>query len=468
MITVEPHDRQLVRTEPTARQTIAEIVAGHMSPLDVVDAAVARIEEVEPKINALPVTCFDRARSAARRMADKVARGEDWPPLCGLPLAVKDNTDLAGVPTSGGSRLTAGRVPESSDPVIAQLETNGAIAIAKSNLCELGGAHTSNRLFGTTVNPYDLSRSVGGSSGGSAAALACGEVYFGHGNDVGGSLRTPAAFCGVAGLRPTPGLVPRKRLSLPFDPVFVEGPMARNVADLALMLDAMSARVSHDPLSQAPEGSLLDAAQRPVMPERIAVSETLGLLPVSAEVRADFSAAMAKLARAGLDAEPGHPAFDDMPEAIRILRGLAYAITWRDFWPEKADAFTPDVRDDIARGQELRGPEIAWAETVRATAFRASIAFFETFDLLICPSVQVRPFPADQFWPREIDGVSCPTYIDWIAITYIWSMLGHPALAVPVGFGETGLPVSIQIVGPPRSEARILAFGSWVERALGA
>ena len=147
MTTVEPHDQQLVRTEPTARQTIAEIKAGHMSPLDVIDAAVARIEEVEPKINALPVTCFERARSAARRMADDVARGGDWPTLCGLPLAVKDNTDLAGVPTSGGSHLTAGRVPEVSDPVIAQLESNGAIAIAKSNLCELGGAHTSNRVF---------------------------------------------------------------------------------------------------------------------------------------------------------------------------------------------------------------------------------------------------------------------------------------------------------------------------------
>ena len=445
-----------------------EVRRGTLSPLDLVDAAIARIEATDSAINAVPVRCFDRARGQARQMMEAAAGGGDWPLLAGLTLVVKDNTDVGGVATSGGSAITAGRVPAASDPAIGLLERNGAIVIGKSNLSELGGANTTNALFGPTRNPHRTQLTAGGSSGGSAAALAVGQVHLGHGNDVGGSLRTPAAFCGVTGMRPTPGLVPRKPMSDPFDTVFVEGPMARTVPELALMLDAMSAFHAPDLLSRAAGAAYLDGIGAALLPERVAVSEDLGLLPVDPAVRVGFRALVTRLGQnQGCALVPATPNLHRLPEAIRCLRGLTYLTSWQDYWPREEQRFTPEVAGDIAFGQSLTPDRIARAMSDRATAFRAMTEFFAQHDLLVCPAVQVPPFPVEEHWPRTIDGQECSSYVDWIMITYVWSVLGCPAIAVPAGRDAAGLPVSIQIVGPPHADARVLGFAAWVEAALG-
>ncbi|OKO87377.1 hypothetical protein AC629_14135 [Bradyrhizobium sp. NAS80.1] len=449
----------------SAVEAIAEIRKGHLSPLEVVDAAIGRIEATDAGINAIPVRCFEAARSEARRLMEKNAAGEDWPLLCGLPLAVKDNTDVLGVPTSGGSALTAGRVPDVSNPTIDRLQRNGAIVVGKSNLSELGGANTTNALFGATRNPFFPALTSGGSSGGSAAALAARQVFLGHGNDVGGSLRTPAAFCGVAGLRPTPGLVPRKPLSDPFDTVFVEGPMARTIPDLALMLDAMSGFHAPDLVSREQPASFQNAAARPSWAGRIAVSWDLGLLPVDQNIRSGFRGAIDRLQRAGCAMSETAPDIAGLPGVIRALRGLAYLATWGRLWPQSRDRFTPEVAGDIAHGESLSARDIASAMERRAAIYRRMQGFFSEFDILICPTTQVAPFPVEIMWPAEIDGTQCESYIDWIMITYVWSILGCPALAVPAGHDRAGMPVSLQIVGPPHSEERLISFAARVEQA---
>lgn len=450
----------------SATAAIREIRAGHMSPLDAVEASIACIEATDAVINAMPVRCFERARVSARQLMEARAHGEDFPLLCGLPLAIKDNTDLAGVPTSGGSPITAGRVPERSDPVVALLERHGAIPVGKSNLSELGGANTTNALFGATRNPFDPRLTAGGSSGGSAAALATGQVYFGHGNDVGGSLRTPAAFCGVAGLRPTPGLVPRKPMADPFDTIFVEGPMARNVADLGLMLDAMTEFHAADLLSGRTNAGFAAAAARPQAAKTLAVSADLGILPVDADIGATFERVVEALGRCHPRLEAAQPNLAGAPEIIRTLRGLSYLASWGALWPQDRHRFTADVAGDIERGEQLSGPRIARAAAGRAALYRNMLAFFDRFEALICPVARVRPFPVDIAWPREIGGEACASYLDWIMTTYVWSILGCPALAVTLGRDADGLPVAVQIVGPPHSDEQLLSIGAWMEEAI--
>ncbi|RZN00072.1 amidase [Bradyrhizobium genosp. SA-3] len=448
-----------------AVDAIAEIRRGHLSPLDVVEATIGRIEATDAGINAIPVRCFEAARGEARRLMERKAGGEDWPLLCGLPLAVKDNTDVSGVPTSGGSALTARRAPDVSNPAIDRLQRNGAIIVGKSNLSELGGANTTNALFGATRNPFYPALTSGGSSGGSAAALAAHQVYLAHGNDVGGSLRTPAAFCGVAGLRPTPGLVPRKPLSDPFDTVFVEGPMARTIPDLALMLDAMAGFHPPDLLSRGQPASFRNAAAQPGWAGRIAVSEDLGLLPVDQDIRSGFRGAIDRLQRAGCKMSETAPDIAGLPRVIRALRGLAYLATWGRLWPQSRDRFTPEVAGDIAHGESLSARDIASAMEQRAAIYRRMQDFFTEFDILICPTTQVAPFPVEIMWPAEIEGTASESYIDWIMITYVWSILGCPALAVPAGRDQAGMLISLQIVGPPHSEERLISFAARIEQA---
>ncbi|MCK1738805.1 amidase [Bradyrhizobium sp. 138] len=452
----------------SAVDAIAEIRKGHASPLDVVDAAIGRIEATDARINAIPVRCFEAARGEARRLMERTAAGEDWPLLCGLPLAVKDNTDVSGVPTSGGSKLTARGAPDISNPAIDHLQRNGAIVVGKSNLSELGGANTTNALFGATRNPFFPALTSGGSSGGSAAALAAHQVYLAHGNDVGGSLRTPAAFCGVAGLRPTPGLVPRKPLSDPFDTVFVEGPMARTIPDLAMMLDAMAGFHPPDLLSREQPASFRNAAARPRWAKRVAVSEDLGLLPVDRSIRSGFRGAIDRLQRAGCGISEAAPDVAGLPPVIRALRGLAYLAAWGRLWPQSRDGFTPEVAGDIAHGESLSARDIASAMEQRAAIYRRMHLFFSDFDVLICPTTQVAPFPVEMMWPAEIEGTASETYIDWIMITYVWSILGCPALAVPAGRDGAGMPVSLQIVGPPHSEARLISFAARIEQTFSS
>ncbi len=381
---------------------------------------------------------------------------------------VKDNVDVGHVRTSGGSLLLGDRTPPRSDRPIAHLEENGGIPIAKSNLSELGGANTTNSIFGATRNPWDPRLTAGGSSGGSAAALASGQVWLAHGNDVGGSLRTPASFCGVVGLRPTFGRVARRAMSDAFDTIFVDGPMARNVADAAFMLDAMTGADPIDPLSMpSPADAFLDAARKPAPPQRIAISPDLGCVPVGGAVRRAFDAFTSRLSVETSRIDERTPDFKDFWRHALAIRGASYVANWGAFWPQSAAHFTKDVQSDIRRGLSQSGQALAEAQRARADLYRRVILFFRSYDVLICPTAPVQPFPVEEPWPRIIDDQKLESYVDWIAITYLWSMTGCPVLTVPVGFAEDGLPFGVQIVGPPRSEHALLRTGAWIEGVFG-
>ncbi|WP_179106913.1 amidase [Variovorax sp. KK3] len=434
-------------------------------PSDLVKAAAARIEAVDGRLNALPVRCFERARAQARSLEEA---GDAGKLLGGIPIVVKDNNDVGGVGTSGGTPIFRDRVAVSSDRTIALLEARGAIPVAKANLSELGGANTTNRVFGATRHPYDLALTCGGSSGGSAVAVATGQVWLAHGNDVGGSLRIPPAFCGVVGLRPTPGRVVRKELCDPFDTVMVDGPIARSVEDVALMFDAMVGFDARDPLSSpSPDGPFRGAGRSPARPGGcVAFSASPGGLPVDAEIAAVCERAVQRLAAGGLHVVADEPATEGLRDTVLALRGDAYARSWEPLLDAHRGDFTPEVLADIERG--LRQPPAALRAALRhrADLQRGVTDFLQRHDFFLCPATQAMPFPVETRWPTDIGGVRLTDYVDWILIDYAWSLVACPVLALPVGRSASGLPVGLQVMGPPRSEAALLRFGAWIEREL--
>ncbi len=437
---------------------------GELRPADLVEASIARIEATDPTVNALPVRCYDRARA----QADELRRARRHTLLGGIPIVVKDNNDVGGVGTSGGSAMFRDRVPEVSDRTIAHLEVNGAIPIAKANLSELGGANTTNRLFGPTRHPMNPALTCGGSSGGSAVAVATGQVWLAHGNDVGGSLRIPPAFCGITGLRPTPGRIARKAMSDPFDTVFVDGPIARGVEDLALMFDAMVGFDVGDPLSApSPDAPFRAAARAPQRPARVAFTTQLADFPVDDGIAAVCEQAASRLAAAGVQIRPAAPDTRGALDAIKVIRGDAYAMNWEPSLAQHKGAFTTDVLRDIQRGLTQRPEVLRAARRYRIELTRRTLAFLADADFLICPAMQAMPFPVEQPWVTRIGDSVLDDYIDWIGIDYVWSLVGCPVLALPAGRAPNGLPVGLQVMARPRAEAALLAFGAWIERELG-
>jgi amidase len=461
--------RELVRLG--AAELAGLLLRGEVKPSEAVEASIARIEAVDTKLNALPVHCFDRARAQARRLdtTPPTQRGV----LGGMPIVVKDNNDVGGVVTSGGTAIFRDRLPVASDRTIALLEKNGAIPVAKANLSELGGANTTNRLLGTTLHPMDLSLSCGGSSGGSAVAVATGQVWVAHGNDVGGSLRIPPAFAGITGLRPTPGRVPRLATRDPFDPVMVDGPLARNVEDLALMFDAMVGLDAGDPMSApSPDAPFLPAARAPLnKPARVAISASPGGLPVAREIRDAMDRLASQLAAGGMQVKAAEPACDGARDHVAVLRGEAYALSWESLYHQlPREAFTPEVQGDIERGFTQPPERVRTAHRWRNDLARRVAAFWTDHDFFICPATQAMPFPVGDVYVRAIDGEPMRHYTDWITIDYMWSLVGCPLIALPVRTGAEGrgLPIGVQVMGPPRSEAALFAFGAWWEREICA
>lgn len=453
-------------THLSARAAHRLLASGEVTSVELVEAAARRITAVEPAVNALPTLCLERARAQARD-ADRARRNGQTTLLAGLPIVVKDNNDVGGVRTTGGTPIFRDRIAEVSDRTIAKLEANGAIVLGKSNLSELGGAQTTNAVHGTTRNPYDLSLTCGGSSGGAAVALATGESWLAHGNDLGGSLRIPAAFCNVTGLRPTPGRVPRKRLANPFDTMAVEGPMARDVGDLALMFDAMVGFDPGDPLtSPSHEPPFLDAAVTPRKPERLAVSVDLGELPIAADIRIAMAELTRLLERAGIAVTSASPSVTGAMEAFLALRGAGFLTTWDPFIADHRSLFPQPVMGDIERGRHQAGASLAAAERTRADLFRRTIDFLDVHSFLVCPATQAMPFPVETLYLTELEGRKLPTYLDWISITAIWSMTGCPAISIPIGFSKDGLPIGIQILSHPRREADLFHLAAWIEREI--
>ena len=441
----------------TATELSKRLHSGEISPVDVIDAAAARIQEVNPSVNALPILCLEQAHDEARAMTAKKSRAEDKGALWGLPLAVKDYNDLAGVTTTYGSPLFAQNIASHSDATVKRLQASGAIAVGKSNVPEWAGAHTFNPVFGHTLNPWNQDMSAGGSSGGSGAALAVGMVALATGNDLGGSLRVPASFNGVVGLRPSPGRVPRNARLPAFDTLWVEGPMGRCVADVALMLDGGAGFDPVDPLSFPHHGeSFVDALSRSELPKRVAFSPDLGVVPMEDEIASLCGEAAERFRDIGAAVSHLSPDFSGAIESFQTLRGVLIAQMMESILAKHRDQIAPEIIWNIEKGLAVTNSELLAAKRVRSGLYREMEKFFGEYDLLLCPAVSVPPFPKSQRYVETINGQPTQTYIDWIAITFAITMTSCPALSLPIGFTQTGLPVGLQVVGPPRGEAALL------------
>ena len=436
--------------------------AGEVTSLELVDAALERIDRVDGVLNALPTVVAERAREAALRA------GRDAP-LAGLPIAVKDLNDVAGVRTTYGSPIYADHVPEASEAMVLRLEGRGAVVLAKANTPEFGaGANTFNEVFGETRNPWDTRLTCGGSSGGSAAALAAGEVWLATGSDLGGSLRTPAGFCGVVGIRPSPGRVANGPAPLPFDTLSVEGPMGRSVADAALFLDAMAGSDAADPLSlEAPARPFLESAGRPSLPARVAYSADLGITPVAPDVREACERAVERLEAAGVAVERVDPAIGEAPEAFQVLRALGFVSSMEELHETDVHRLKPDIVWNIEQGLALTPQRIAWAERARGAVAHAVASLLERYDALLCPSACVAPFDVSIRWPREVDGVPFDNYVEWLRITSAITLTACPVIAMPCALSQAGLPVGMQVVGRFRGEWELIAAAAALEEVWG-
>lgn len=451
----------------SATEVVSLLRKRELTSTDLVDASIRRIESVDGVINALPIRMFEQAREHAQQLAKSTASMPKGA-LLGLPIAVKDYNDVAGARTTYGSPIFADNVADVSDATVARLQRNGAIAIAKSNVPEWAGGNTFNPVFGATRNPWNTRMSAGGSSGGSAAALASGMVWLATGNDLGGSLRTPASFNGVVGLRPSPGLVPRGARLQPFDTLWVEGPMGRSVGDVALMLDAGKGYDPIDPLSfDSSAHSFVDQLADGDAPVRVAFSKNLNIVAVASEIADICKQAAENCSALGTEVVNDIPDFTGVLDAFQTLRAVLLGTMMGPILEQHRDRIAPEIIGNVERGFAVTPEQIFEAERLRWQLYHRMVSFFEKHDFLLCPAASIAPFPVDQRYVEEIDGEACETYIDWFAVTFALTMTSCPVISLPCGFTKSGLPVGLQIVGKPRGEAALLRFAKQLEQVLG-
>lgn len=442
---------------------------GEVSPGEVLADTEARVAAVNPAVNALVTFCHDRAARHAAALA-ATPPGERGI-LAGLPIPIKDAYAVSGVRTTIGSLAYADHVPEHSDYLVEAIEAAGGVVFAKSNTPEFqAGANTFNEVFGRTLNPFDTTRSGAGSSGGAAVAVATGMAHIAQGSDNACSVRYPASFCGIVGLRPSPGIVPKGPSPLPHQVLSVIGPLARSVADAGLGLDAMARFDPRDPRSRpACAGSYRAAAEAPEKPARAAFSMDLGgATRISAEVRGVVAAAMAKLAAAGFDAVEAAPDVSRSRDAFLPIRAFQFAALFRDALENHRGKLKPEVVWNIEEGLKLTAADLAAAEAARAFSRDAMVGFVARHGVLITPTAPVPPYPVEKRFVDEIDGENLATYLDWLVLGFTVTVAGCPAISIPCGFTADGLPVGLQLVGMPYGEADLLRTAAWCEAVLGA
>ena len=450
----------------TARQMLDWLKAGEISPREAIDAAAARIETTDGAVNAMVTRCIDRAQAAADRLNGQGHPERPGPGyLYGMPISIKDLEEVAGVRCTYGSPIFADNVPEVSNIMVENLENNGAIVIGKSNTPEFGaGANTFNDVFGATRNPWDTRMNCGGSSGGAAVNLATGQSWLATGSDLGGSLRIPAAFCSVVGLRPSPGRCMHNSGAVSFSDLGVCGPMARNVADVALMLDAMVGRNARDPLSlEPPAQSYRSAAEEPKLPARIGYSASLGIAPVEPRVAAICAQAAQWFAGQGVTVDEACPDLTGAQDVFQAHRADLFVTGRQPLLEQHREQLKPEVIWNIEKGIDMPLGALAAAKRRRVELYQNVLDFFETYDLLLSPTVMVAPFDVNIRYLTEVEGTKFDNYVDWLMHTYAITLTACPAISVPCGFTDDGLPVGLQIVAPPQREDRLLSFAAAFE-----
>jgi amidase len=466
----EPATAAAALVRKSARELARLIAARAVSPVEVLDAYLAVIAALNPKLNAIVTLAADQARDAAKRAENAVMKGEPLGPLHGLPIGVKDVTPTAGIRTTFASPLFKDYVPAEDAEAVRRLKAAGAIVLAKTNTPEFGcGANTTNALFGPTRNPWNPALSPAGSSGGSAVAVAAGLLPIAHGTDFGCSIRIPAAFCGIVGIRPTPGLTPSRPLHLPWDPGQVHGPLARDAEDAALFLDAIVGFSRLSPISVAPpwQSTLAELERRDdIKGLRVAYVSDIAGIGVEAEIDSICRDAVAILAERGAQVEQIE--FD-------ASGGRAAYQTWRGFWMvgqqyerlAQIDQFGPNLRGNVEAGLKLTSLDFAAAELKREEMFQRFRKLFERYDVLLTPAAPVKPYPVEKNFPDRINGRSFENYIDWIAPAYLITLMSLPAATAPAGLSQDGLPVGMQIVAPRFEEPLILRVARLIHQASG-
>ena len=456
----------------TAVEAVSRLRTKEITPLDLVEASAKRMEEVEPAVNAMPTLCLDRARDHARKiMAGKAneAEGEaGW--LAGLPVSIKDLTDVGGVRTTYGSPIFANHVPEKSHPLVERIERKGGIVMGKSNTPEFGaGGSTFNEVFGRTRNPWNTSLTCGGSTGGGSVSVATGEVWLAHGSDHGGSLRRPGTYCSTVGLRPSAGRVTRGTSNNLYSPQSVQGPMARNVADLALFLDTMSGFCPQDAMTfDAPAVSFSAAVANPVLPKRVAFTIDFGgRFEVDREIREICTKMAQRFEELGCIVEEVSPDFGPVDEVFMAMRSQQFVVDRELQIQQHRDKFKPDIIWNTELGLKQTTSQLAWAERERAALYRRMFTFFQTYDLLVTPGAPTAAFDVNLRAPATIAGKKLENYMSGSTLNSAITVTGSPAIAVPCGFDSFGRPVGLQLVGKPRGEAALLQAAALYEKLVG-
>jgi amidase len=439
-----------------------------ISPVELLESCLGRIAAVNPALNAITATCIDRAKAEAKAAEKAIMAGEALGPLHGLPIGIKDLNETGGLKTTWGSPIYKDYVPEKDERMVAAVRRAGAIVVGKTNVPEFGaGANTNNPVWGPTGNPFDPARICGGSSGGSAVALATSMLPTCTGSDTGGSLRIPAAFCGVVGFRPSPGLVATERRPLGWTPISVQGPMGRNVADTLLLLQAQVSDDSRDPLAFRVDPTEFSAfAPVDLSRLRVAVSEDLGGIPLDPRIRATFRERVDIIKGAFKSCVKRDPDMAGADDAFGIVRALNFLAAHKERYEKHRDKLGPNIVANYEQGLAMSAADIARGQVLQTRIYRAFQAFFEDVDLLICPTVSVPPFPVEQRYCAEIDGQKLPTYYAWLAPTYYLTLPAHPSISLPCGLEPTGTPFGLQICGPARKDKFLLDAAAAIEALL--
>lgn len=445
-----------------------------LAPSELLDSCVGRIEAIDHAVNAMPARDFERARAAARDADAAVTRGQPLPALHGLPIGIKDLQETAGLRTTFGSVVYRDHIPEHDERIVAAVRTAGAIVLGKTNTPEFGaGANTRNAVYGATGNPFDPLKSAAGSSGGSAVALAAGMVPLCTGSDTGGSLRNPAAFCGIVGFRPTPGLVPSDRRNQGWSNLSVLGPMARTVPDAMLLLSAIVGDDAADPLATTVHGRPIRrpedfATPAPVDLSRLSVALTadFGFAPTEHQIRTVFAEKTRLFRHVFARADDATPDCTGADEAFEILRSLHFLTSRRDLVRSRPADVGPNVQANVEEGLRYTAADVARAQSWQTDLYRRWQTFFQTYDVILTPSITISPRSWRELYPAEIDGKPTRTYFHWLALAYAVTLPGHPAVSLPVGLDGNGMPFGLQVVGPRGGDAFVLSVAAALETLL--
>jgi amidase len=451
-----------------ATELAAMVRAREVSARELLEAHLERIDRLNPALNAIVTLDADGARFAADAADAALAAGEPVGPLHGLPVAHKDTHATGGMRTTWGSPLYSNTVPARDELVVARLKAAGAVRVGKTNVPEFAaGSHTFNPVFGPTHNPYRHGLSAGGSSGGATAALAAGLVPVAEGSDMGGSLRNPAGFCNVVGLRPTPGRVPTWPAPIAWSTLSVQGPMGRTVADVALQLAATAGPDLRVPISlEEPGASFAAPLPQELTGLRVAWSPDLGgRVTVDPAITAVLGAALPTFERLGATVEEDCPDLSGADEVFGTLRAWLFEAAHLEKSRAHPELVKESIRWNAEMGAKLTGPDIARTEMAHTRLYERMVDFFTRYDVLLAPTTQVLPFPVELEYPTEIGGVPQENYLEWMRSCTLISATGCPALSVPGGFTPDGLPVGLQVIGAPRADRRVLEVGHAFEQA---